>query len=244
MVDRVWTRMFDETGNGRWEMTCPSPRDGAEAAAQGRALRRALSAHPDRHVFCRVPRSADPLVGGVVQEAGLVPLSEAIWVSRGPWDGGPRPWPGGLTVRTAAEIGYDGFASAVGAVQVGSLDWPEFQALGRPEEHVAAMIRPDSHRPAWWFRFDRGDRPVGLVLFDAFDTTAHHYTFLGIAPVDRRSGLAVALFEAAFSRLPAGGLVAAVDARNLPSRRMLRATGFREEPGEVYWWRPGAVPAG
>jgi mycothiol synthase len=122
------------------------------------------------------------------------------------------------------------FAATLERTYVGTLDCPELNGIRTTEEVIAGHKSQGKFHPeCWWLEFE-GDRPVGVtMLVEMPDAMTWELAYFGLIPEARGRGLGRAMLLHAMSALlahPAIALMLAVDARNVPARRLYQSLGF------------------
>ena len=125
------------------------------------------------------------------------------------------------------------FRATLEATYAGSLDMPELDGVRSLDDVVASHRAAGRFDPSRWSlgRIDsEPDAAAVLLLTEVPDRAVWEIAYLGLTPAARRRGLGrAALVHARRLALAAAipRLELAVDARNVPARRLYAAAGFR-----------------
>jgi GNAT superfamily N-acetyltransferase len=131
------------------------------------------------------------------------------------------------------------FQEAVQRTYAQSLDCPELTGLRRVADVLAGHRATGVFDPALWWVAKRGSEPVGVLLLNRIPRSeALEIVYMGVAQVARGTGVADALLEqavAAAGRVGARFVTLAVDARNIPARRLYARWDFVEMGARDAW---------
>lgn len=234
----------ERDGAGRVVLRHIPSEDDAGARSQGDALRLWLDQERAPLIYALVAPAQAGRLAPALARAGLVRLGALLHLvrDRGAWRA--ACWPGGLELVPAEQVPQPELCAALDASLAGSLDWPEIQ--GRvPTEAMISQVHglEPGRRDLCWVVRDRAGAPAGAVLLDRIDPETAHLSFFGLAPALRGRGLAPALLAAALAPLgPAVDVLTAVDARNLPARKLFQAADFQARRSEDLWIFPPHGP--
>lgn len=130
------------------------------------------------------------------------------------------------------------FASALEQSYSGTMDCPELTGIRSTAEVLAGHRATGEFDPSLWWVALRGNRPVGVLLLNRLRGGAAEITYLGVAQVARRSGVADALVERAMQlcrQRSVTMLALAVDHRNTPAQRLYARWGFQTFQNRAAW---------
>lgn len=121
------------------------------------------------------------------------------------------------------------FITALEESYQGTQDCPELTGLRTTADVLAGHRATGEFNPDFWSVAARNERPVGVVLLNPLRGGAAEITYLGVAQVARKSGVADALVARAMDwcqQSSATVLALAVDQRNTPALRLYDRWGF------------------
>ncbi len=130
------------------------------------------------------------------------------------------------------------FAAALEQSYAGTMDCPELTGVRSTAEVLAGHRATGEFDPSLWWVALRGDRPVGVLLLNRLRGGAAEITYLGVAQVARRSGVADALVARALElcrQRSVTTLALAVDNRNTPANRLYARWGFQIFQNRAAW---------
>ena len=237
-TQRGFAAAFD--GAGRAEIRLTAPVDAGCERALAASIGAWLGACEAPLVYAAVGPGASPYAASALAGAGMAPLGALVHLTRSRRLATPIPWPAGISVAPAVDASPAALVAAIDASLVAALDWPELQGAV-PTGALLVGLHGAGQGPGdqWWIARDPAGAPAGAVLLSAVDDDTVTLAFIGLAPALRGVGLGCALLSAALSRLdPPRDVVAAIDARNTPSMRMMAALGFREHRRDALWIHP------
>lgn len=125
------------------------------------------------------------------------------------------------------------FRATLEATYAGSLDMPELDGVRSLDDVMASHRAAGRFDPARWSlgRVDgEPDAAAVVLLSEVPDRPAWEVAYLGLTPAARGRGLGLSAIRHARRQAKAAGvdrIELAVDARNLPARRLYAAAGFR-----------------
>jgi ribosomal protein S18 acetylase RimI-like enzyme len=217
----------DERGRIRLLPTLPARHDDlAEALALAAKIAGA------RVAYAQLALSS-PALEHALQDAGLRRVGDRLGLGRPLPLPGPCPWPDGLRVRCSLEEAE--LADALSATWDPETDWPE---LGQTDPaQIVRELRPapgDLLQP--WVLRRQGEVAAAIWLQTVAGVPEAWVAWIGVAPAERRRGLARSVLAAALTRLPAHliRVRAVADARN-PSCALFARLGFQEQWREALW---------
>lgn len=172
--------------------------------------------------------------------AGFEFMAELIYLERPatlPCRAAPEP----QDVRWITYSGktHDLFARTLEATYANSLDCPRLHGLRDVEDIIAGHKDAGVFKPEHWFVVAVGDEPVGCLLLARVKTrSAMELVYMGLKPEARGRGLASAMLrrtiQVALSDR-AAYVTLAVDAHNVPARRLYEGFRFAETMRRSAW---------
>ncbi|MGQ9651922.1 MAG: GNAT family N-acetyltransferase [Phycisphaerae bacterium] len=178
----------------------------------------------------------------VYEQAGFQPLAELIYMERDSTT--PlvveKPSPALAWVTYSAKT-HQLFAQTVQESYEGSLDCVGISGTRDIEDVLATHRSTGVFNPLTWFVGIADDNPVGaLLLSEVPEQSALEVVYMGLRPAYRGKGYASALMEHAVRiarDLAALRLTLAVDAENMPARRLYSRFAFEETSRRCAWVR-------
>lgn len=121
---------------------------------------------------------------------------------------------------------------ALEASYIGTLDCPELCGLRSVEDVLASHRATGAWEPGLWWVIREAGVAQGVMLFNPSpEQQAVELVYLGLGPALRGRGLAGPLLRVGLSALVGRGektVACAVDARNVPARKLYERAGFAE----------------
>jgi GNAT superfamily N-acetyltransferase len=187
---------------------------------------------------------ADVRLPDVLSRAGFRHITRLIYLQR---ECSAAPQAGPHCCLSSKDLTWDSYRSdthrlfceAVEASYVQSLDCPELGGLRKTDDVLAGHRAAGDFDPGFWWVASRGGVPVGVLLMNCFSSTGlAEIVYMGVAQPARGTGVADALLDQA-ERLAGGAgvkqLALAVDARNIPARRVYTRWRFTETGAREAW---------
>lgn len=144
-----------------------------------------------------------------------------------------------LTWRSYTPHDHELFLAAIQRSYAQSMDCPELTLLRTAEETLAGHRAAGPFDPSLWWVVVRGNEPIGvLLLCEIPRERGLELVYVGVAQAVRGTGVADAMIDRALGLARARGakfVALAVDARNIPARRLYARLRFVEIGAKEVW---------
>ena len=193
---------------------------------------------------------ADDATAGLYTAVDFAPVAELLYLQKAVRRSAPvPPTPAGVRVDPYGSGTHAGFAAAIAASYVDSLDCPPLNGVRDIADVIAGHQSAGEFDPADWFLFTtENGGPVGVLLLSR--TTAGdgmELVYLGLAPPARGHGLgayALKLADARCAVRKLKHLSLAVDAQNGPALALYHRHGYQQIASKLAMMRTLAARVG
>lgn len=222
---------------GCWE-TLSSVQPSAVSEAIASCCRFAFE-HGCRLVEILLP-PADYPASAPVANSGAIHLTTLLYLRRSVTAFEASPFCAeSLTWHPYSERDHDLFLTAIERSYAQSMDCPELAMLRTAEETLAGHRAAGPFDPSLWWVALRDNQPVGvLLLCEMLRERGLELVYVGVAQAARGTGVADAMIGRAMGIARGRGakfVALAVDARNIPARRLYARLRFVEIGAKEVW---------